>query len=308
MYTLSCLVWYSFPDTPDHSHLIIHQIHSKHLFSQIFAILFSLPRWSFLNYSWRLIQLSGLCHPHFPSSPRRTEDFYLCSHNTLHTTYPESPLAVSISLPGSIPLQHSTAFFWSWTSPQLLSTVSAAWHSSPQYDMHLVMVHLTHESTLDSSGKRNVPCSHSAVSLKKKCDLQNLMSGTVRCLERTTIPEMSLCSNDLPLEWNLMDEDKWLWTIFYSQPDRHHKCNVFFQYNFSNSSTPAGCPTIQFNSGTIFLELASDPITLGLGATRLHLIPAASPMFSPVLRPANYTGGSNNQPLLPRFDNSLKQS
>ena len=62
-----------------------------------------------------LIQLSGLCQPHFPGSLRRT--------NTLHTTYTEFPLAVGIPCLEATPF--NTGFFTSWTSPQLLSLVSA---------------------------------------------------------------------------------------------------------------------------------------------------------------------------------------
>lgn len=46
---------------------------------------------------------------------------------------------------------------------------------------------------------------------------------------------------------------------------------VFPTKQFCNSlSTPSGCPMIPFNSSTIYLEMASDPMQLqGLSATRL---------------------------------------
>ena len=46
----------------------------------------------------------------------------------------------------------------------------------------------------------------------------------------------------------------------------------------TNSGTLASCPTIQFNSDTVYLELASD-LTSGLSPTRLP------PLQTPVIIP-----------------------
>lgn len=58
---------------------------------------------------------------------------------------------------------------------------------------------------------------------------------------------------------------------FYSKPFWHQLCGFIYGTNqFSNSPTsPTKCPTIDFNSDTNYLDIASDPSRLRLSPTRL---------------------------------------
>lgn len=64
----------------------------------------------------------------------------------------------------------------------------------------------------------------------------------------------------------------------------------------SSSATPSGCPTIQLHSGTISLELASDPTRL----TPLPVTSGATPKCrsSPVLLTDRLETGGSHDPVL----------
>lgn len=65
----------------------------------------------------------------------------------------------------------------------------------------------------------------------------------------------------------------------------------------SNSQTPAGCPTIQLHSSTVYLEKASDP-TGGLGLSPTWLPPTSASIpqhFSHGSQAQNIIGASNGQ-------------
>ena len=69
----------------------------------------------------------------------------------------------------------------------------------------------------------------------------------------------------------------WIFQVSESESDsaHHNSCVWVFSPTPSDSSTPAGCPTTQFNSDTIYLEIASDStgkgsVSLSLSHTHTH--------------------------------------
>ena len=87
--------------------------------------------------------------------------------------------------------------------------------------------------------------------------------------------EVSLCSCWLMVRWlncNNRQHLKDFWqqrcVIFW------HCFNTwFFFYTPSNSKIPVGCPTIEFNSDTTYLETMSGPTGYGLSPTRMSPTP-----------------------------------